>query len=79
MNLLLVVSMLAVAVVGTGVVLTRDPLRQAAAAGAFGLVMAVLFVLLRAPDAAISEIAVGSVFIPGLVLFAVAKTRGEDG
>ncbi len=60
---------------GTGVVLTRDPLRQAMASGFFALTLALLFLVLQAPDVAISEIVVGVVVVPLLVVLALAKAE----
>jgi energy-converting hydrogenase B subunit D len=69
-------SLLAVAAAGTAVVLIRDPLRQAMAASLFGIVLGILFFVLQAPDVALSEIVVGAVALPLMVLLAMAKVRG---
>ena len=70
--------LVAVAIVGTLVVATRDPLRQAAVAGIFGLALAALFLSLQAPDVALSQIVVGAIVIPVLVLLAMAKIREHE-
>jgi energy-converting hydrogenase B subunit D len=70
--------LLVVAVVGTLVVFTRDPLRQAAVAGIFGLALSALFLSMQAPDVALSQIAIGSIVVPVLVLLAMAKIREHD-
>lgn len=62
-----------VAVGGTFVVLTRDPLRQAVVVGVFGLLLGVLFFAFQAPDVALSEIVVGSAALPAMILLALAK------
>lgn len=67
-----------VALVGTLVVATRDPLRQAAVSGIFGLALAALFLSLQAPDVAFSQIVVGAIVVPVLVLLAMAKIREHD-
>lgn len=67
--------MLLVAGAATGVVLTRDPLRQAAVASGLALALTVLFALLQAPDVAMSQVVVGAVLIPAMVLFTLAKVR----
>lgn len=67
-----------VGVSGTGVVLTRDPLHQSLAAGLFGLLLSVLFLVLQAPDVALSEIVVGAVAFPLMVMLTVAKTRAKE-
>ncbi len=79
MTALQVVCLLAVAVLGTAVVLTREPLRQAAVTGIFGLALAALFVAVQAPDVALSMMVVGGIVVPVLVLLAMAKIRENDG
>jgi uncharacterized MnhB-related membrane protein len=69
------VALLLVAAGGTAVVLTRDPLRQAMVAGIFGLLLAVLFFVFQAPDVALSQLGVGSVVVPLMILLALAKIR----
>jgi uncharacterized MnhB-related membrane protein len=66
-----------VAVSGTAVVLTRDPLRQAFVAGFFGLGLAFLYLSLQAGDVALSQIVVGTIAVPLIVLLSLAKVR-ED-
>ncbi len=79
MTALQVVCLLAVAVLGTAVVLTREPLRQAAVTGIFGLALAALFLAVRAPDVALSMMVVGGIVVPVQVLLAMAKIRENDG
>jgi uncharacterized MnhB-related membrane protein len=71
------VALLWVAVSGTAVVLTRDPLRQAFVAGFFGLGLAFLYLSLQAGDVALSQIVVGAIAVPLIVLLSLAKVRGE--
>jgi energy-converting hydrogenase B subunit D len=75
MDPILVVAVLLVAGAATVVVLTRDPRRQAVTLGFYGTSLGVLFVLLHAPDVALSQLAVGSVLVPLVVLFAIAKVQ----
>lgn len=70
-------TLLLAAVVGTGVVLTREPLRQAVAVSLFGLVLALLFTLYQAPDVALSQIVVGAVALPLVILLSLAKIRRD--
>jgi energy-converting hydrogenase B subunit D len=63
------------AVMGSLVILTRDPLRQAIVVGMYGLSLTVLFVVLQAPDVALSVVAVGVVALPLMILLALAKVR----
>ena len=67
------VLLVLVAVGGTAVVLVRDPLRQAIVAGVFGLVLALLFFAFQAPDVALSQIVVGSVALPAMLVLTLAK------
>ena len=61
---------------GTAVVAVRDPLRQAMVASLFGISLAILFFVLQAPDVALSEIVVGAVALPLMILLSLAKIRG---
>lgn len=72
-----VAVLLLVAVAGTGVVLTRDPLRQAVSVSFYGLALGILFLVVHAPDVALSQIVVGAVALPLMVLLALAKVRGQ--
>ena len=78
MTALQTVALVIVAAAGTGVVLTREPLRQVIASGIFGLLLAVLFMLFQAPDVALSMIVVASVALPVMLLLALAKMRTDD-
>ena len=78
MNALQIVVLLLVAGSGTCVVAARDPLRQAILASFFGIVLAILFFVLQAPDVALSEIVVGAVALPLMILLTLAKVRGGD-
>jgi energy-converting hydrogenase B subunit D len=73
---LLVVAFLLVAAGATVVVLTREPARQAVTLSVYGVLLTLLFVLLQAPDVALSQVAVGSAVVPLMVLLAVRKVRG---
>src|SRR5439155_4654849 len=53
-----------VALGGLAVVAARDPLRQALVLGVYGLTLVVLFVVLQAPDVALSELVVSTVAFP---------------
>ena len=56
-----VVLLVLMGIVGTTVVLARDPLRQAIVNSVYGLVAVLLFVVFQAPDVALSELVVGTV------------------
>jgi energy-converting hydrogenase B subunit D len=73
--------LLAAALAGLLVVLSRDPKRQVFALAANGIVFGVLFFVLQAPDVALSEIAVNTVVTPLLfvvTLAAVAMNRARQ-
>jgi energy-converting hydrogenase B subunit D len=73
-----VAVLVVVGVLGTAVVFQRDPVRQALVVGLYGLVLAVLFLVFQSPDVALSEIVVGTVGLPALILFALAKIEESD-
>ncbi len=77
MTILLAALFLLTAIAGTGVALTRDPRRQVLALAANGLVLALLFLALQAPDVAYSELAVGTVTTPLLFLVVLAAIRAD--
>ncbi|HZC75483.1 MAG TPA: hydrogenase subunit MbhD domain-containing protein [Gaiellaceae bacterium] len=59
------------------VVLTRDPLRLALVNGVYGVTLVCLFVVLQAPDPALSMLVVSGIAYPLVILAAVARVRGE--
>lgn len=59
------------------VVLTRDPLRQALVNGIYGITLVCLFVVLEAPDPALSMLVVSGIAYPLVILAAVARVRGQ--
>lgn len=71
----LAVALVWVAAAGTAVVLTREPLRQAFVVGFFGLALAFLYLALQAGDVALSQLVVGAIALPLIVLLALAKIR----
>ncbi len=64
-----------VALAGAGVALTRDPTCQVIGVSFFGLMLAVMFLALQAPDVALSQLVIGAVALPLMVLLALAKLR----
>ncbi|MBO4253722.1 Na(+)/H(+) antiporter subunit B [Streptomyces griseorubiginosus] len=71
----IVVALLLVAASATVAVATRDPMRQALVLAVLGVVLAVLFTVLQAPDVGLSQLAVGSALTPLLLMLAVRKIR----
>jgi energy-converting hydrogenase B subunit D len=74
---IIAVALVWVAASGTAVVLTRDPLRQAFVAGFFGLALAFFYLSVQAGDVALSQIVVGAIALPLIVLLAMAKVRKD--
>ncbi|MCW2887463.1 MAG: energy-converting hydrogenase subunit [Streptosporangiaceae bacterium] len=80
-ELLVAGAMILVVVMATAVVLTRDPVRQAIVLSGYGIAMGIAFVVLQAPDVAMSQIGVGTVIVPLLVVLAItaiARVLGPD-
>jgi energy-converting hydrogenase B subunit D len=77
LTVLQAVLLIAVAIGGLAVAATREPVRQAIVTGIFGLLLAALFFAFQAPDVALSQITVGSVALPAMILLAVARTRAR--
>jgi len=67
-----------IAVAGTAVVLTRNPLSQVIGLTFYGLLLALMFFVFQAPDVAFSQIVVGAVALPLMVLLALAKIRNRE-
>ena len=72
-----VVVMVLVAILGLFVVLTKNPLPQVVVFSLFGTSLAVLFLILQAPDVALSNIVVGLAY-PVMVLLTLAKIRERE-
>ncbi|HET9078004.1 MAG TPA: DUF4040 domain-containing protein [Acidimicrobiales bacterium] len=78
MNALEIVAFSAVMVLGVLVVLCREPVRQSLVNGIFGMALVVLFMVLQAPDVALSEIVVSTVAFPLILLATIARTRDRQ-
>lgn len=77
MTALLVLSLTLVGVAGTAVVVSASPERQVVTYSLFGLTLGVLFVVLQAPDVALSQLAVGAAIMPMMILLAI-RTMQKD-
>src|SRR5438105_15907889 len=75
MQFMQVAVLLLVAAAGTGVIFTRQPASQAIAISFYGLLLAVMFFLYQAPDVALSQITIGAVALPLMILLTLAKVR----
>lgn len=60
------------------VVLTRDPLRQSLVNGIYGVSLVCLFVVLAAPDPALSMVVVSGIAYPLVILAAIARSRRHE-
>jgi energy-converting hydrogenase B subunit D len=61
-----------------GVVLIRRPVHQVIALSVYGVLLAVLFLVFQAPDVTLSELVVGAVALPIILLLTLAKTRKRE-
>lgn len=78
MSVVIAVVLVLTAAGGTAVVVTREPVCQAIVLSVFGLVLAILFVVLQAPDVGLSQLVIGAAVLPLMVLLAIAKVRGRE-
>jgi energy-converting hydrogenase B subunit D len=78
MTALQVTILVLVAAGATAVVLTRDPVRQVVSVSIYGLLLATLFMAFQAPDVTLSELTVGAVALPLLLLLTLAKVRKQE-
>jgi energy-converting hydrogenase B subunit D len=78
MTALQAAALILVALAGTAVVITPEPLRQALVLGVYGLALTAMFFTLQAPDVALSEIVVSGLALPLIVLAALRKIREQE-
>ena len=78
MTVLVALSLTLVAIAGGAVVLTENPERQAVTYSLLGLALGVLFLVLQAPDVALSQVAVGAAVMPMMILLAVRTMRKDQ-
>ena len=70
-----ILLLLLIAVSALGVVLTRAVTSQILALSFYGMLLAVMFLVFQAPDVALSQITVGAVALPLMVMLAQAKMK----
>ena len=70
--------LLLVAAVAPGVVLSRDPKAQVVTLSFYGLVLTLMFFIFRAPDVALSQITIGAVMLPLMIMLALSKMRRQN-
>jgi energy-converting hydrogenase B subunit D len=78
MEALQVTLLVLVAAGATAVVLIRRPVHQVLALSVYGMLLAVLFLAFQAPDVTLSELTVGAVVLPLIILLALAKVRKRE-
>lgn len=78
MDALQVTLLVLVSAGATAVALIRSPLRQVIALSGYGLLLALLFLVFQAPDVTLSELTVGAVALPILLLLTLAKVRRRE-
>jgi len=76
-TVLIAIALTLVLAGGVAVVFSRDPQRQAVTLSVYGMLMTLLFFLLAAPDVALSQVVVGTVLVPLMVMLAIRKIRGH--
>ncbi|HWC17604.1 MAG TPA: DUF4040 domain-containing protein [Terriglobales bacterium] len=78
MRLLAWVILLLVGVTAPAVVLSRDPRSQVVTLSFYGLLCALMFFIFQAPDVALSQITVGAVMLPLMIMLALTKMRRQN-
>ncbi|GAA4036523.1 hypothetical protein GCM10023063_21720 [Arthrobacter methylotrophus] len=72
-NVLIAVSLTLVLAGAAAVVFTRHPSKQAVVLSYYGLLLTILFVVLQAPDVALSQVAIGTAVVPLIVVLSIRK------
>ena len=70
--------LLLVAAIAPGVVLSRDPKAQVVTLSFYGIVLTLMFFIFQAPDVALSQITIGAVMLPLMVMLALSKMRRQN-
>jgi uncharacterized MnhB-related membrane protein len=78
MDALQITILVLVAAGATAVVLIREPARQVLVLTVYGVLLAVLFLAFQAPDVTLSELTVGAVVLPVVLLLTLAKVRKRE-
>jgi energy-converting hydrogenase B subunit D len=78
MDTLQITVLVLVAAGATVVVLIRERVRQVLALSVYGVLLAVLFLAFQAPDVTLSELTVGAVALPIILLLTLAKIRKRE-
>lgn len=78
MRLLQCVVLLLVAISAPGVVLSRDPKAQVVTLSLYGLICALMFFIFQAPDVALSQITIGAVMLPLMIMLTLTRMRRQN-
>jgi uncharacterized MnhB-related membrane protein len=78
MQVLQVVALVLVAAGATVVVRTRERVRLVIVLSAYGMLLAILFFVFQAPDVTLSELTVGAIALPLILLLAITKVRKPE-
>jgi energy-converting hydrogenase B subunit D len=78
MRALQTIILIFLALAAPGVVLTRDPLKQTIAVSFYGILLALAFFIFQAPDVALSQITIGAVILPLMLLLALTKMKRQN-
>jgi energy-converting hydrogenase B subunit D len=78
MDALQITVLVLVAAGATAVVLIRRPVHQVIVLSIYGVLLAVLFLTFQAPDVTLSELTVGAVALPIVLLLTLAKVRKRE-
>jgi energy-converting hydrogenase B subunit D len=78
MDALQITILILVAAGATAVVLIRELVRQVLVLSVYGVLLAVLFLAFQAPDVTLSELTVGAVALPVILLLTLAKIRKRE-
>lgn len=70
--------LLLISVSGFMVVRTRDVTAQILSLSFYGLLLALMFFFFQAPDVALSQIVVGAVALPLMVILAIARMQHHE-
>ena len=70
--------LLLVAIAGFAVVRTRDVTSQVIGLGFYGTLMALVFFFFQAPDVALSQITVGMVALPLMIMLAISRMKFRE-
>ncbi len=78
MRLLQWMILLLVAVGAPGVVLSRNPKEQVVTLSVYGLLCGLMFFIFQAPDVALSQITIGAVMLPLMIMLVLTKMRRQN-